>query len=79
VHSIDVIPGYWNSTYTWQWSTGSTYDFGRGPKTADTSGWALDTFAVWSPVPEPSTALLMTVGLLALASRGRREAWIGSV
>ena len=29
--------------------------------------------ALWTAVPEPSTALLMTLGFLALGSRGRRD------
>ena len=30
-------------------------------------------FAVWTPVPEPSTSLLMGLGLLGLNARKRRE------
>lgn len=29
----------------------------------------------WAPVPEPATALLLTLGLLALARSGRTRAW----
>jgi len=39
------------------------------PVTDEFSLRAGDTWAVWSPIPEPSTALLMALGLLGLAAR----------
>lgn len=39
----------------------------------DTSAWSNRTFAVWSPVPEPSTAFLLAVGLAGLAARRRHS------
>ncbi len=32
-----------------------------------------DVLAVWTPVPEPSTALLLSLGLTGLAAKGRRR------
>ncbi len=31
------------------------------------------TYAVWSPIPEPSTALMVALGLTGLAAKGRRR------
>ena len=39
----------------------------------DTAGIATDMYAVWTPVPEPGTALLMALGLAGLSGRKRRE------
>lgn len=39
----------------------------------DTSGVANLTFAVWTLVPEPGTGILMSLGLIALSVRERRE------
>lgn len=40
---------------------------------ADLSSGANDVFAVWTPIPEPGTALLMGLGLLAMGVRSRTK------
>lgn len=40
--------------------------------TADTSTFTAGVWAVWTPVPEPTTASLLAIGLAGLASRRRR-------
>jgi len=44
-----------------------------GSSTFNSGSQAALTFAVWSPVPEPGTAVLMGLGLLGLSVRNRRE------
>jgi len=42
-------------------------------KSTDLAEAAFDTYAVWTLVPEPGTAVLMGLGLLGLSVRKRRE------
>ena len=42
----------------------------RGLSTGVSPYW---TYAVWTPIPEPGTGLLMGLGLLGLSARKRRE------
>ncbi|MBJ21075.1 MAG: hypothetical protein CL933_16835 [Deltaproteobacteria bacterium] len=39
------------------------------------SEWNGETYAAWTPaaIPEPSTALLLSLGLTDLAAKGRRR------
>jgi hypothetical protein len=39
----------------------------------DSSTEVFNVYAVWSPIPEPGTAVLMGLGLLGLSARNRRE------
>jgi hypothetical protein len=39
----------------------------------DVTGSSIVVYAVWAPVPEPGTALLLSLGLLGLSARKRRE------
>ena len=41
--------------------------------TWDLTASSQSVYAVWSPVPEPGTALLMSLSLLGLSARKRRE------
>ncbi len=43
------------------------------PGGEDLAGDPLKVYAVWAPVPEPGTAVLMGLGLLGLSVRNRRE------
>jgi hypothetical protein len=43
------------------------------PRGQDLTGGPLEVYAVWTPVPEPGTATLMGLGLIALSVRNRRQ------
>ena len=47
--------------------------YNQQPASSDTAANDAAVYAVFTPVPEPGTALLMGLGLLALGSRNRRN------
>ncbi len=70
------IRGAQNSWLSWQDDTFSNRE-GLTPLT-DLGTSSLEVFAVWSPdagapIPEPNTALLLSLGLTGLAAKGRRS------
>ena len=46
---------------------------GNPGRTFDTTPLITRGFAVWAPIPEPSTVLLLGLGLTGLAAKGRRR------
>ncbi len=59
-------------------TNGIEFDLSAGhgtpaPPSTDFSESPVFVYAVWSPVPEPGTAVLMGLGLLGLSVRNRRE------